>query len=517
MMISLLLSRVLGIIRDMVIAWRFGQNYQTDAYRLSFQIPDLLFYMIAGGALSSAFIPVFSEYLHTDREDDAWHVFSAVTTIMSLLVIGLIAVAWVYALPLAGMVAPGKPVDQLPLIATMSRILLPAQFAFFIGGLLFGTFYARQVFGIPALSPNIYNLGIIFGALVIANFVTPGVIGMSWGALIGAYVANLVVPAWALRKAGVRFKPSLDWRHPGVKKVFVLMLPVVLGLSLPQVYALILQWFGSFYAAGVNSALDMANKLMQAPIGVFGQSMALAVFPALAQFYAQKRMDAYRDQLARTLRTVLYLSLPVTAILIAIPGPLVKIAFEHGNFTPADTERTAACLRMFAFGVAPWCVQPVLMRAYYALQRTVPPIVMGTLTTLLFIGMSAAFYYGHVGFASLPLAGSLSAVFLVAVMMVGMRKTACGLDVPGIMKTLGKALGASAVAGAPLYVALNYGLLAAPHVSKLELAVAVLVLCLVFAWLYYFITRALKMPETAYVKNAMARLDRGKSGPEQPS
>ncbi|MFI5387483.1 MAG: lipid II flippase MurJ, partial [Fimbriimonadales bacterium] len=153
---SLLLSRVLGIVRDTVMASSFGRNAMTDAYRQAFAIPDLLFFLIAGGALSSAFIPVFSEYLHTEREEDAWKTFSAVTTVMSLIVLAFIVFAWIFAVPLTHLIAPGTPDAMRPLIAEMTRIVLPAQFAFFIGGLMFGTLYARQRFAVPGLGPNIY-------------------------------------------------------------------------------------------------------------------------------------------------------------------------------------------------------------------------------------------------------------------------------------------------------------------------------------------------------------------------
>lgn len=215
MVASQLLSRVLGIVREMIISGKFGQSVYTDAYTYSFQIPDILFFLVAGGALSSAFIPVFSEYLHTDREDEAWHIFSSVATIMALAVTAFIALAWVFAPALATFAAPGlSPADKAeayPMIVAMSRIVLPAQFAFFIGGLLFGTLYSRQVFAVPGLGPNIYNLGIIFGAVVLSAFFTPGVMGMSWGALGGAFIGNILVPMWAMTKINAKFKPSLDY------------------------------------------------------------------------------------------------------------------------------------------------------------------------------------------------------------------------------------------------------------------------------------------------------------------
>lgn len=512
MVVSLLLSRVLGIVRDQVMVWSFGRNELTDAYRWAFQIPDLIFFAVAGGALSSAFIPVFSEYLHTDREEDAWHVFSAVTTIMSLIVLGFIALAWIYALPLTHVIAPGSEADPVrPLIAHMSRIILPAQFAFFVGGLMFGTLYARQVFSVPGLGPNVYNIGIIFGALVLAHLVTPGIVGMSWGALVGAFVGNLVIPYFAMRKLVSKFRLSLDWRHPGVKKVFRLMLPVVLGLSLPGVYGMIMQAFSSFFPKGTATALDLSNKLMQAPLGVFGQSLAIAAFPALSQFFAQGRMDLYRDQMAKTLRQVIFITLPISVLFVVFSPELITLLFQYGKkFGATDTAAVAGALQMFGLGITFWCLHPVLMRGFFAVQNSVTPIVLGTATTVLFVGLCLGLMQTPLGYRALPLASSISAVALAAFLLWGLRRQAGDLDVRGILQTLGKGL----VGAAAMTAILLVGDRVIPTGSGLGANLTALLkfggIGLVGVWAYIFVANRLGMPETEFVRRAMARLDRRK-------
>jgi len=527
MMVSLLLSRVLGILRDTVMAAQFGRSVETDAYRLAFSIPDLLFFLIAGGALSSAFIPVFSEYLHTDRREDAWKVFSVVATLMSIVVGGFIVIAWIFALPLSQVVAPGKQGAELELIAMMSRILLPAQFAFFIGGLLIGVLYAHQKFAVPGLGPNIYNVGILFGALVISHFVVPGIVGMTWGALIGAFVGSFLIPLLGVRLVHPQFRPSLDWRHPGVQKVFKLMLPVMLGLSLPGVYGLIMQGFGSFYTSGINTALDLANKLMQAPLGVFGQSLALAVFPALTQFYAQRRMDRYREQLDRTLRTVLFLTLPVTVLFWIMASDVVALLFQYGKFGAADTAAVAPALQMFALGIAAWCLHPVLMRAFFSLQQSVAPVVLGTVTTAIFIGLIFALRGTGLGYLSLPLASSISAIVLVVLMISGLnrqlKKPDLSGDHPGpldlreFLMTLAKGALAAALMGFVLWLGVQL-LPAGEGGSRNLMALARIGLFgLAGAWVYYFVGKSLKMPETETITRALNRLNRKGSAPKSDS
>ena len=511
MMLSLLLSRVLGLVRDAVMSGMFGQDIYTDAYTVSFMVPDLLFFLLAGGALSSAFIPVFSEYLHTNREDDAWKVFSVVTSVMTLALVALIGAAWIYAEPLSRAIAPGKPDEVMPLIAYMSRILLPAQLAFFIGGIMFGTLYARQVFSVPGLGPNIYNLGIIFGAVALSGFFTPGVIGMSWGALIGAVLGNLVIPYLAMRRLQSKFHFSLDVSHPGVKKVFKLMLPVVLGLSLPGVYGLILQWFGSFDPEGVNTALKYSNQLMLAPVGIFGQSLAIAVFPALSQFYAQGEMGAYKKNLASTMRQVIYITLPITAVILALSPQIVAAVYQHGRFTASDTALVADMLVLFGIGIFAWCLHPVLMRAFFALQNTWLPILIGTGTTGVFVVTVLALRASNLGYSALPLASSISAIVLVIALTIAIRARIGPFGAMGILTTLIKSAIPSAILGLGLYGAVLAVGGQIESLGKFGAIAAVGLGAILVGWAYYGITKLMGMPETQYVKRAMRRVDSGQS------
>lgn len=515
---SLLLSRVLGIVRDIIISAVFGQDIVTDAYRISFQIPDLLFYLVAGGALSSAFIPVFTEYLTTDREDDAWHIFSAVASIMSVALIVLISGAWIFAPQLTELIAGQKDPSIYPTIIYMSRIILPAQFAFFIGGLLFGTLYARQVFTVPGLGPNIYNIGIILGALVISAFVTPSIAGLSWGALVGAFLGNIVVPLYAIKKLGAKFKFTLDTRHEGVRKVFRLMAPVVIGLSLPGVFGIIMQYFATYYPDGVNSAYDLGNKLMQAPLGVFGQAMAIAAFPALSQFFAQGKMDMFQSQLSKTIRTVIFLALPVSAIFFAAPNEIIAGLMQFGKFDAAATMRTAPVLQAFAIGITGWCLQPVIMRAFFSVQKPVPPIVIGTIMTGIFGGTAwiTVIATKQSNYVWLPYMGSVAALLLAGALMVSVQKIVGKIDVAGIWQTLGKGLVAAIVSGGFIWFAFEAAHKFNLTGNKLGDVLTLLIFGLMAAWVYFFAARAMKMPETAYLDRVFKRMNPAKESPDEP-
>lgn len=507
MVVSLLLSRVLGTVRDIVIAAMFGQDVTTDAYRIAFQVPDLIFFLVAGGALSSAFIPVFSEYYHTGREKDAWHVFGAVTTIMSVAIGGLVLMAWVAAPWLATVVSGGRQ-EVVPLVTHMSRIILPGQIAFFIGGLMMGTMYARQVFSVPGLGPNIYNIGIILGAVTLGHVIQPGIVGATWGALAGAVVGNLVIPAFVLAKIKAPFIPSFDTRHPGVRKVFLLMLPVVLGLSLPGVYGIVIQYFATFYPAGVNTAFDQANRLMFAPLGIFGQSLALAAFPALSQFKALGQMDMFRDQLSRSMRQVAYLAVPAATVLFAAPSTVVRLLFEHGKFKPDDTARTASILQLFAIGIVAWCLHPLVMRAYFAVQKNTKPILLGTLATAVFLGLCLAVRAADLPYPWLALSGSVAAIVLVVLLVRDVRTEIGGLEVRPVIRTLGLCLLCAVPAGLVAWGG-DVWLQSAPLAKPAWMAAACILL-LAVAWAYIGLSMALKMEETEVARRAMARVSRRK-------
>lgn len=532
-MASLLLSRILGLLRDTVMAAQFGIQFDTDAYRLAVTIPDTIFFLIAGGGLSSAFIPVFSEYLHKDDEEGAWKVFSVVTTLSAVMVSALIAVAWVCAPWIASFMAAGKthkladgtlvPLNahDLDQIVLMSRIMLPAQFAFMVGSVLLATLYARRRFVAPGVAPNIYNVGIILGAMV-GPTLGVGIAGMSWGALIGAAIGNLALPILVMWKLGAQFKPSMDLKTPGVGKFLKLLLPVILGFSLPSVAALITQKFASQYGEGVNTVMTLSNNLMQAPLGIFGQALALAAFPVLAQFFATGAMDKYRLQISKTLRTVVFLAVPSAFVLFALAPEVVQVIYGYGDAAkdsvhvpvwmgpvmPQKLAEVVVALRWFTIGIVAWCIQPVLMRGFFSVQQTLRPVVIGTVMTGFFILMCWGLTGSSLGYTALPIATNVAAILLAFLLFFALEKQIDGrLDRVGIVSTFGKSTIAAAV-----MALVGWGLFrVVPHDQrKLVLLFLFLIISLICMWVYYFVARAFKMPETEYLSKALSRMDRRK-------
>jgi putative peptidoglycan lipid II flippase len=441
-MVANLSSRILGLGRESVIAIVFGMNAQTDVYRQAFRIPDLLFFLLAGGVFSSAFLPVFSKYLSEGKEDDAWEVFSTITTFLALFIGALVLLGEVFTEPLMWVVAPGFSPEKKALTAHLTRIILPGQISFFLGGVFIAALNARNHFMAMAIGPNIYNLGILLGALLLGPYM--GIEGMTWGVLAGAIVGNFIVPVYSLRRMGARYHWSLNLHHPGVRQVGKLALPVLLGLGLPQAYSFINGIFASTMADGVVSGLENANKLMQAPLGVVGQAISIAVYPTLVALAVAGQRDEMRHTFSRGLKTLWFLSIPISLFLMVFATDLIAILMQYNMFTAANTELTAQMLVLLSIGMFAFSSQSLLNRAFYAVQDTLTPVLVGTGSTVIFIGLNCALskLWQHQGLA---LAGSIAAVLHVVWMLLVLRRRT-GLYVEGLGLSLVKILTASGLA-----------------------------------------------------------------------
>ncbi len=518
MAISILLSRILGMVRDTVMISQFSIGLDTDAYRIAIQIPDMIFMLVAGGGLSSAFLPVFSDLWYKDKKEDAWKAFSVILTTCFLVATGLVVLAYAYSPQIVDYFRDKKPAEIIPAATHMSRIMVPAQIAFLCGSVLLGTLYSRKYFIGPGLAPNVYNIGIIGGAMILPGAMGMGIESMAWGALIGAIIGNIVLPIGLMAKVGSRFKPSLDFQAPGVKTFFKLLLPVLFGFSLPSMVNIITQKFASSYGNdGINTILSTANNLMQAPAGIFGQSLALAAFPVLAEFVATNRMDRYRDQVSRTLRTVLYLGIPSGALMFALAPQIVQILYGWGkaNQSPEQLDGIVRSLQIYSVGIFAWCAQPVLMRGFFSLQKTFKPIAISTAMTAGFIVLCVIATKTSTDYSLLPWATNAAAILLAFVLFVALEMEVGSLDKAAVLGTLVKSGVAAVFAGG---VAYGGSMLWNPA-TRISEIFSLLVLGLISVWVYYFATKIFGMREAEYVSAALnkRRGRRADAGPPPES
>lgn len=458
------MSRVLGLVRDMVISGLFGQGRNTDIYYAAFKLPDLLYFLIAGGVISAAFLPVFVEYLSKDKKEDAWELFSIIATILAVVIASFILIGEIFARQLVPLVAaPGiKDSAALDMLAHLTRIVLPAQFFFFMGGLMMASLWAHNHFVAPGLGPSIYNIGIITGGAIAGTQIGPqGVEGLAWGALSGAFVGNFVLQYVVLRRFGLKYKPSFNYRHPGAMKVWMLMVPVIFSLSLTYVDVYVNQLFASYLFKGAISALDRANRLMQVPIGIFGQSIAIGFYTTLAAQFAMQKMDDFRETVNYGLRTIAFVAIPSTVVLVILRVPIIELLFQHGQFSAKATNDVANPLIFYALGIFAWSAHPLMARAFYSMHNTWVPVITGTSMTLIFVPLNYALmkalmptsFGGHSGLA---LATSVAAMGDMILLLFLLRRKAGGINLKRILISIGKISIASGVMGLVMWAGLQW-------------------------------------------------------------
>lgn len=374
--VSALLSRVLGFVREVVISSQHGASAITDAYYAAFTLPELMSYFLAGGTLSITFIPLFSAYLAKDDEAGGWRLFSNVATLMGLVLLGFTLIAEAFAPQLTGLVAPGfTDPEQVRLVTSMTRIVLPAQLAFYLGGLLQATLFVREVFWTAAVAPLVYNLCIILGGVLLGPWL--GVEGFAVGVLLGAVLGPLGLPLFAARKH-VRYRPHISLKDPGLRRFFVLTLPLMLGATLVTMDEFLLRILGSAHEGGTISWLTQSRKLMMVLFAIIGQAAGQAALPFLTRLYHEGKLEELGQLLATSLQRLIFTSLLASAALAAVAKPLVFLIFFRGKFSAFDASQTALLLMLFCVGLTGWTVQSFAVRGFYAKEDTLRPMIFGS-------------------------------------------------------------------------------------------------------------------------------------------
>lgn len=443
-MVAYGISRVLGLGREMIIGNQFGTSRALDAYLAAFRIPDLIFQLIAGGALASAFIPTFTGYLTQGDERQAWRLASSVINIMFLVLTTCAAVAALFAPQVvARVVVPGFSPEDQALTVRLMRIMLMAPIIFGVSGVVMGILNSFQHFLLPALAPAIYNLSIIGGAILLAPSV--GVYGLAVGVVVGA-VLHLLIQVPELLRKGMVYQPLFDITHPGVREVGRLMVPRMLGLATVQINFLVNTYLASRLIGGSLAALNYAWMLMLLPQGIFAVAIATAAFPTFSGLAARGRLIELRGTVSETLRLTLYLVIPASVGLIVLSEPLVELLLQRGRFDPSSTMAVAWALQFYALGLCAHSALEIVTRAFYSMHDTSTPVVIGVCAMVLNITLSVLLI-GPLLHGGLALANSVATVIETIVLLVILRGRLGGVDGYALLSSVGKTGVAAMVMG----------------------------------------------------------------------
>ncbi|HTM86826.1 MAG TPA: murein biosynthesis integral membrane protein MurJ [Terriglobales bacterium] len=389
LMFAVMLSRVIGFFREAYIAYAFGAGHATDAYNAAFTLPDWLNYLVAGGTASITFIAIYTKFLAEKREDEAQKTFSVIITVMTV-VLGMgIVVAEIFAPNIERHLFPHFGPDELRLCVHLTRILLPAQVFFYVGGVVSAVLLSRRLFLLPAFGPLLYNVFIILGGVILGRHF--GISSLAFGALFGSFVGPFLVNAIGARRVGTGYRPSFDLKNVAFRNWVKLSIPLMLGVSLVTADDWILRYFASG-GVGDITRLNYAKRLFLVPIAVLGQATGQASLPFFARLFNEKRLQEFRDTVNNSVYRITGVSFLATAWMMAAALPLIDILYRRGRFHFSDSRETALYFFWFAISLAFWSAQALYARAFYAAGDTLTPMIASSIITLVSLPLYAVLF-----------------------------------------------------------------------------------------------------------------------------
>jgi putative peptidoglycan lipid II flippase len=448
-----ILSRLLGLGRQIIVGALFGTSGNLDAYLAANRITETVFLVVAGGALGSAFIPTFAGHLAREDHSGAWVLASAVVNLVLIVMTVTVGLIALFAPALVRtVIAPGFDPSLQRLTVRLLRLMLVTPIVFGISGIVMAALNAHQHFLLPALAPSIYNLSIIGGAVILGPRL--GVVGMAVGVVAGSAL-HLLVQVPQLIRYGARYVPTFGLGNPNVREVGRLMAPRVLGTAVAQLNLVVNNRFATRMGEGAVSAINFAWMLMLLPQGVFAQAIGTAAFPTFAEQAARGEREKMQQALSSTLRGVFFLSIPATVGLIAVGRPTVSLLFERGAFESASTQAVAWALSFFALGLVGHAGLEIVARAFYALHDTFTPVWVGGVAMVLNVALSltlpTVFASAHLQpFGGLALANSVATLLEFTVLLILIRQQLHGMQGRRMARAIIKSVLAALVMGAVL-------------------------------------------------------------------
>ncbi len=425
-------SRVLGLVRDQVLAYYFGASDAADAYRVAFRVPNLLRDLFAEGAMSAAFVPTFTRTLTNDGRERAWRLANSVLNTLMIVTGGLVILGVVFAPQLVNLFAsdysaiPGK----LPLTVYLTRLMMPFLTLVAMAAVLMGMLNSLGHFFVPALSPAMFNVATIaitvVGIPLAPSLGIEPIVLVALSTLVGG-LGQLALQWWPLRAERFRYRPVLDLYDPGLRQILFLMGPGTIGLAATQINVFVNTILATSEGTGAVTWLDLAFRLMYLPIGLFGVSIAAAATPAVSRLAAKNDVEGMRSTVASAIALMLSLNVPATLGLIVLAQPIVALIFEHGSFSPEDTAATAAVLQLYAVGLVGYSIVRIVSPTFYALHLSHIPVAISMSSVVANVALNVALV-NVIGYRGLALGTSLTALLNAAAQLWMLRTHLNGIE-----------------------------------------------------------------------------------------
>lgn len=450
------LSRVLGLVREQVFAYLFGAGYTTDAFIAAFRIPNLLRDLFAEGALSSAFIPVFTDHLTNQGKEKAWELANMVLNLLLVTLCMLVILGIVFAPYLVEIIAPGfsKEAGKQDLTILLSRIMFPFLLLVALAALVMGILNTFRRFGIPALAPTMFNLGMIAGGIILSPYVNPPIMSMAIGVLLGG-LGQLIIQLPGLKKIGFKYRFTINLHHPGVKRILWLMTPATLGLASTQVNIFVNTLIASFLPQGSVSYLNYSFRLMQFPIGMFGVAVATVTFPIVSEHAARKDLGRLVSTFTSSLKLVFFLTIPSAIFLAVAAKPVISVLFQHGRFHYLDTVATSQALIFYCIGLFAYSSVRLTASTFYSMGDTRTPVKTSLAAVAVNIVLNLILMK-PLGFRGLATAASISAMVNLFLLLIVLDKRVGPLDRKDIWEAFAKILSSAVIMGLILWVYLRF-------------------------------------------------------------
>jgi len=435
-------SRLLGVVRDRVLAGEFGAGNILDAYYAAFRIPDLVFNLLVMGALSAGFIPVFAGYLNKSNDkQEAWDLASGLLNILIILLIIICGALVLLAPFLVPLIAPGFNQEKIKMTVELTRIMFLSPIFLGLSSLFGGILQTFKRFLVFSLAPIFYNIGIIIGAVVFVRWW--GIIGLAVGVVFGALMHMLIQIPTAVN-LGFRYKTYLSLTHPGIRKIGRLMVPRTLGLAITQINLVIITIIASILPEGSLAIFNLANNLQSFPVGIFGISYALAAFPTLSEYFVQNKSEEFVQTFSKTVRQILFLIIPTSVLFITLRAQIVRVILGSGQFDWNATILTAAALGFFSLSMFAQALIPLLARSFYARHNTKTPFWAAFIGMIVNTGL-ALLLAKPLGIIGLALAFTIASIVNLLALYIWLRHKIGRLNEKVIIKSTSKVLVASLI------------------------------------------------------------------------